>query len=265
MAMAKHLLKNDIAELLEMIEYQYTIISRYEGKIPQIEMDIIMGNIRRLYEDFFELNKLNQNYTAASGREKKEEESENPDVAVEFALDKKPAPASAEPPVEQPEVKEEPSQTDTKTTREEPAAVHTGSLHTHKPKDTTKSRPKKNAAADLFAGIEQNSVSDTYRPETASFHDRISGETQRKTLADTITTRIADLRTGIGVNDRFLFINDLFKGVQQDYNSAIEEINSKAALEEALSAAEELRQQNNWSEKAESYLRFLGFIRRRFA
>jgi len=55
----RELLKEVIAQTLEAITEQESVIQRYDGKIPQIEIDLIMENIRRLYENFHFLDKMN--------------------------------------------------------------------------------------------------------------------------------------------------------------------------------------------------------------
>ena len=42
---------------MEVIQEQQSTLLSYAGQIPQIEMDILMGNIRKVYELFTELNK----------------------------------------------------------------------------------------------------------------------------------------------------------------------------------------------------------------
>jgi len=75
----KELLKEVISQILEAICEQEAVIKKYKGHIPQIELDLIMENIRKLYENFQFLNKYNQEIFAeevllqASGRKKKGE------------------------------------------------------------------------------------------------------------------------------------------------------------------------------------------------
>jgi len=58
--MAINLVTGEIKIILEELTEQSNTISQYEGKIPQIELDIIMANIRKLYERYGDLNELNK-------------------------------------------------------------------------------------------------------------------------------------------------------------------------------------------------------------
>ncbi len=48
--MDKKIIKGLIDEKLEVIQDQFSIIKEYEGKIPVIEIDLLMTSIRDLYE-----------------------------------------------------------------------------------------------------------------------------------------------------------------------------------------------------------------------
>ncbi len=58
--MEKNIIKEEIVEILEVIVEQSEVISSYEKQIPQIEIDIILSNIRDLYSKFKALEKLNK-------------------------------------------------------------------------------------------------------------------------------------------------------------------------------------------------------------
>ena len=57
--MEKNSVKEEIIELLEVILEQSEIISNYNKHIPQIEIDIVLSNIRELYDKYKTLEKLN--------------------------------------------------------------------------------------------------------------------------------------------------------------------------------------------------------------
>ena len=54
----KTIIREEIQWLLEAIAEQFEAINAYEDKIPQIEFDIIMENIRKLYENLHLLNRV---------------------------------------------------------------------------------------------------------------------------------------------------------------------------------------------------------------
>jgi hypothetical protein len=263
--MAKDILRNDIEEVLGMICEQYTIISKYEDRIPQIEMDIIMSNIRRLYDDFFELNKHNRACKAtAETREIKEEKSAEEGFFKIVTVEHPARPIIKEPPGEK---KEKPIEN---IKQEEPPVVikveepKIKPQEIVKPKEPAKQQQKKNPAADLFSDANGVILSEKFKDDKKTLHDKIASEKKEKTLADKIQNPISDLRTGIGVNDRFLLINALFKGSMPDYSAAIEEINKQESLDDAVQIISIFTEQYRWDEKSEGFLRLMGFVNRRF-
>jgi len=77
-------------------------------------------------------------------------------------------------------------------------------------------------------------------------------------------SQIADLKSGIGINDKFLFINELFKGDLAGYNKAIEALNHYTDRTQALAKLEQIRSDFAWSEQSASYQRFSEFLKRRY-
>lgn len=57
--MDKNILIRELQILLEAINEQFEIIREYEDFIPKIEFDMIMDNVRKLYETFHRLERLN--------------------------------------------------------------------------------------------------------------------------------------------------------------------------------------------------------------
>lgn len=57
--MNREIIHHQLSELLEAIREQYDTICNAEGRIPQIELDILMDNTRKLYDQLNLLQKLN--------------------------------------------------------------------------------------------------------------------------------------------------------------------------------------------------------------
>ncbi|MDZ7742619.1 MAG: hypothetical protein U5Q03_12925 [Bacteroidota bacterium] len=77
--------------------------------------------------------------------------------------------------------------------------------------------------------------------------------------------KIKDLKDAIGINEKFLFINDLFDGNMQDYNNAIENINSMGTMEQADSVINKLKEKYNWKVKPDAVNHFMSYVERRFS
>ena len=74
---------------------------------------------------------------------------------------------------------------------------------------------------------------------------------------------IADLTTGIGLNDKFNFISELFGNNQVQYDEAISRINKAVNMDEANWILQKYHS-TEWDEKQEAVKRMKDFIRRRF-
>jgi hypothetical protein len=77
---------------------------------------------------------------------------------------------------------------------------------------------------------------------------------------------IKDLRKGIGVNDKFLFINELFRGDEDMYERSIKTINGFRILPEAeYWINRELKVKLGWNDSKDTVQHFYGIVRRRFS
>ena len=79
-------------------------------------------------------------------------------------------------------------------------------------------------------------------------------------------TPVKDLRKAIGINDRFLFINELFRGDENMYERSIKTINSFNIFAEAeYWISRELKVKLGWNSDTETVLHFDQLVRRRFS
>lgn len=86
-------------------------------------------------------------------------------------------------------------------------------------------------------------------------------------LGDTLTeVPIRELKKAIGINDRFLFINELFRGDEAMYERSIKTINGFSILAEAeYWIQRELKTKIGWNDKLEVVQQFNQLIKRRFS
>ncbi len=86
-------------------------------------------------------------------------------------------------------------------------------------------------------------------------------------LSDSLQeTAIKDLRKAVGLNDRFLFINELFRGDETMYERSIKTINGFSILPEAeFWIRRELKLKLGWSDTNPVVKQFDQLVKRRFA
>ena len=79
-------------------------------------------------------------------------------------------------------------------------------------------------------------------------------------------TPIRDLKKAIGVNDRFLFVNELFRGDENMYERSLKTINAFTIYPEAeYWIQRELKVKLSWPDNSETVTLFDQLVRRRFA
>ena len=113
--------------------------------------------------------------------------------------------------------------------------------------------------------IAKKEINETAIAHGASINDRL--KQSKIDLGDTLTEiPIRDLRKAIGVNDRFLFINELFRGDEMMYERSIKTINSFSIFPEAeYWIQRELKVKNGWNDSDELVRQFNQLVRRRFS
>ena len=75
---------------------------------------------------------------------------------------------------------------------------------------------------------------------------------------------VRDLKSVIGINDKFLFVNELFGGSMEKYNKSIENLNDLKTLNGALIYLNELKIELQWNSSNEAYQKLKELISRKF-
>jgi hypothetical protein len=98
-----------------------------------------------------------------------------------------------------------------------------------------------------------------------SLNERLKSRTTE--LGDSLTDApIKDLKKAIGVNDRYLFLNELFRGDEDMYERSLKTINNFKVLQEAEYWIErELKIKQAWDDSKESTRHFYQLVKRRFS
>jgi len=98
-----------------------------------------------------------------------------------------------------------------------------------------------------------------------SFNDRLK-ENRTELMHSLKDAPIRDLRKGIGINDRFVFISELFRGDEPMYERSIKTINSFNIYPEAeYWMNRELKIKLGWDDTKEIVKHFYQLVKRRFA
>ncbi len=104
--------------------------------------------------------------------------------------------------------------------------------------------------------------------EVQTLNDRMSAQLgERNGMAEQINLQpISDLKAAININDKLLYVKDLFNGYSLAYSEAIEILNRFSSFNEAdLFLKKNYVAKNNWEGKPETTDKFYSILKRRYA
>jgi len=128
---------------------------------------------------------------------------------------------------------------------------------------------------DLFDPVEEvptlahqqsfKEINQSMGKERESLNDRLKVTTTE--LAEKLKEApVRDLKKAIGINDRFVFISDLFRGDEAMYERSVKTINGFSILQEAeYWMQRELKLKLGWQDDDNTAQHFYQLVRRRFA
>lgn len=93
----------------------------------------------------------------------------------------------------------------------------------------------------------------------------VFGNTEDTSLAARLQKKpITDLTTAIGINDKFLLLNELFGGSMEKYNRSIKALNNFTTHLGAVTYMSELQIEFQWDCESEAYKKLSDLVERRF-
>ena len=96
--------------------------------------------------------------------------------------------------------------------------------------------------------------------------DRIGGKEEKPVVINKIQKpAIQDLTKAIGLNDKFVFANDLFEGNMQEYSIAIQQLNGAGTLESAMDYFSNSQQLYEWDMEKETVKQLIDLVDRRYS
>jgi len=101
--------------------------------------------------------------------------------------------------------------------------------------------------------------------EKKSVGEKIAEEKSVESIGEVIQSKkTVNLKLAIGINEKFFFLNELFEGKMNEYNDAIEILDEKGTLQDAMEYLALLKETKNWEEDSEAYIQLKGFLERKF-
>ena len=269
-------------KIIHDIEVLEDIIVRLntEKDIPEIEIDIVLDKLRNLYEEFLLLKKAGKQESNANIEVEKIVEEEKPVEEIRViekvqAVEKEVIVEKIEPveetkvveEVEIPEVKEEIPVVE----RPEPVAFEKVIPEEKKSEKkverflledelTDELLPKKETKKKLTT--EENLAREINQNGKISLNEKILAQNPKTDINEGIVkTPLKDIRDGIGLNDRFTYIKELFNGDVNKFNETLVNINGSRNKPEAYSF---IKNNFDWKNEDPTYKDFSELVERRF-
>ena len=234
--------KNElINNLIKDVQDIYSIVNRFENteQFHQLDIDLALSKVRNLYELFLKLNPQ----ATYQPEYQKEEISTNTKQSIDKAKEK---------PVEEVLEKFKESQTPIEEDIEESVPEPEFIIET----------PQKQ---EIITGVKPNGSSEIVANKFQSkkfVHDNIVKKISKQDVSSKIQSKpIKDINTAIGLNDKFIFIRELFGGDKEYYHETIQLLNNFDTYESAL---EFLKSNFDWDFDDPNFERLSKLVRRKF-
>lgn len=297
--MKLNLVKDEMSLLIENMTEQFEMINQHESEIPQIELDIFMRNIQKLYENAIYLNKFNLTEKPVEKTESKtvktakleEIKTETHSVVEEIKVEEK-TEAVVEPVAEEKieevfeEKVEKPIPDLTSFTSEiklnKPIAEATekqveAPTNVEEQKLEEKETLIPNSKEELEPTLSFDDILESTHQEEDLFsnvkanseivdlNNKLAEARNTQSIVEKLQSkRIESLKAVIGINDKFYFINELFAGNSQKYEDIIYTLNNFKKLEDALVYFSTLKYKFSWDEESDAYIKLSQMLERKF-
>ena len=144
-----------------------------------------------------------------------------------------------------------------KTENQPPTTVILSEAEGHQPPTTD--HVEEPAEVEMPAEVEEHTEDGTILAEKFMNGDD-------RTLAEKINkTVIQDLKTSIRLNDKFVFIKELFNNNVLEYNEAVDQLNSAGSMDKAEEKLLGMKEKYQWTIDMEPFLRFTGYIDKKYS
>ena len=281
----------EIEELLNKMSNQVNFLIRKEIDMNQLDVDLLMENTRKLYDTICSVELGGEEVEEGlEGGEGFEDDEESADMIWDFTIDNEELGVRSEElgvRSEELEVEElgvEENTDDDDDTDSELIDSSTDRLidsSTDRPIDSSTDRPIDSSTdrpIDLSTDRPIDSISVPVSEEDSGIRTyrivrdnnvHTLGDILEKTEDNSLVARlqrkpVSDLISAIGINDKFLFLNELFGGSMEKYNKSIRSLNGFSTLLGAKTYMSELQIEFQWDCDSDAYKKLADLVERRF-
>ena len=268
--MEKEKIIQEISRNLEALKMYADRLEKNAGKAHRIDIELMIEKTREIYDKLIQIDALIIPFETEIPEEvvpepekMKEEEIPEPQPEIvaeppkqeisepetEEKVEEKAVQEEEHEAVPEPPVREEPVKEEQPVSKEEPEVAPEPEPESRTEQHDEES-PK--STIDLFSTAEPT-VSDVYsEQETVTVADKFSHG------------NVNELREAIGINEKFLFINELFNGDMSKYNKVIDELDELTTFKGAETYLVELKVQYQWTEDNPAYRKLTELLKLKF-
>ena len=282
----KQIRKLSVQQLLQNIQQQVETLLSYDTNVPKIEVDIVKENLRKLYElidsinssqidqpavSQFVVDDIDKQITDLLDTANSQFEDNSKEIASQIEEQEIVLDEQNEDEIQKPEIPNE----------EQIAAVHSDidSKQVIANKNILKKdekKPQKNQIEKVEVDIqkEDEQKTETLNKTEKTVHvldvmpeeDDSEDDIENEALVINKLKRkpIKSLKTGIGINDKFMIINDLFEGNTKVFNKALNKLDSQEDGQSAIFLLEDMKDENLWQVTDSVYQSFRTYVERRY-
>jgi len=254
--MEKEKLISEIDRTLESIKTHISRIKNDPDKVHKMDMDLLIEKTRDIYDKLIQLDGLTITFETEipHQNEKEIEETETVetvDIKVE-EIEKEEAKAEEEAEITEEDIKVE---------------VHVEEIVDEVEEQIEEAQEKKELREDFLEEKEETEKStiDLFTSSAGPTLSDTFSEGEQPTIADKINKEgVNELREAIGINEKFLFINELFNGDLGRYNKVIDELDELTTIEGVNTYVLELKIQSQWADDNIALIKLTDLLNRKF-
>ena len=100
--------------------------------------------------------------------------------------------------------------------------------------------------------------------KAASLYDKIAKPAEKTVASQATRQPISNIKSSIGINEKFAYLKDLFKNNVNEYNEALDKLNNFENYGDAEDYFQELKAKNGWDPESKSFQGLADLLNRRY-
>jgi hypothetical protein len=139
-----------------------------------------------------------------------------------------------------------------------------GNKHTNSTPTPNEELPPQTNTGNISPAKHSSKTMDKTGDESKTLFDLFEEQPQTNLQDKVSHHKIDNIRSVIGINEKFRFINELFKGDMNTYNLVIDQLNTLQSIEEADRFLVTYKARYDWDEEGDVYNEFYTIVERRY-